>query len=78
MPTVLKIRGFRFFFFSMEGNEPAHIHVEKNDCLAKYWLTPAQLASNYGFKSHDLVELGKIVFQHKDLFLEKWHEHFKN
>ncbi len=29
MPTVLRIRGYRFFFFSLEGNEPPHIHVEQ-------------------------------------------------
>jgi len=28
VPTILKIRGYRFFFFSREGNEPEHIHFE--------------------------------------------------
>lgn len=40
MPTVLKIGGYRFFFYSNEGNEPPHIHVEKSDSLAKFWLDP--------------------------------------
>jgi hypothetical protein len=31
MPTVLRIDGYRFFFFSNEGNEPVHIHVESGD-----------------------------------------------
>ena len=31
MPTVLYIRGWRFFFYSDEGNEPIHIHVQKGD-----------------------------------------------
>lgn len=29
MPIVLIIEGFVFFFYSSEGNEPPHIHVEK-------------------------------------------------
>lgn len=31
MPVILRINGFRFFFYSNEGNplEPAHIHVMK-------------------------------------------------
>src|SRR5262249_55675133 len=40
MPTVLIIQGFRFFFFSNEGSEPPHIHVEKGDGYAKFWLNP--------------------------------------
>jgi len=31
MPTVLRIRGYRFFFFSDESREPAHVHVESGD-----------------------------------------------
>lgn len=29
MPTVLRLQGFRFFFYLSEGNplEPAHIHI---------------------------------------------------
>ncbi|MGD9554716.1 MAG: DUF4160 domain-containing protein [Arcobacteraceae bacterium] len=30
MPTVLRVEGFRFFFFSDE-HLPLHIHVEKGD-----------------------------------------------
>jgi hypothetical protein len=42
MPTVFQDRGFRFFFYSNEGSprEPAHIHVEKDDIEAKFWLRP--------------------------------------
>jgi hypothetical protein len=28
MPTVLRVKGYRFFFFSNEGAEPPHIHIE--------------------------------------------------
>ncbi len=36
MPTVLRVDGFRFFFYSNEGNEPAHIHVQKAEKYAKF------------------------------------------
>jgi len=77
MPTILRLYGYRFFFYSLEGSEPTHIHIEKGDCVAKYWLRPVQLASNYGFKSPDLVKLNKIVNNNRYLFLEKWNEYFK-
>lgn len=40
MPTLLLIDGFRFFFYSMENNEPIHVHVSKGDAVGKIWLEP--------------------------------------
>ncbi len=76
MPTVLKIQGYRFFFFSQEGNEPPHIHIEHGDKVAKVWLIPVNLASSYGFRSHELAKVRMLVIEHSKLFLEKWYEHF--
>jgi len=76
MPTVLKVQGYRFFFFSQEGNEPPHIHVEHGDKVAKYWLNPTNLASSYGFRSHELSKMRMLVNEHNELFLEKWYEYF--
>jgi hypothetical protein len=78
MPTVLRIGPFRFFFFSLENNEPPHIHVERDDKVAKYWLTPVELASNRGFRSHELTQLRDMVVEHRILFEEAWHGHFGN
>ncbi len=57
MPTVLRIRGLRFFFFSLEGNEPAHIHVEQAERFAKFWLDPISLVKSRGFRSSELSEI---------------------
>ena len=78
MPTVLKVKGYRFFFFSLEGSEPAHIHIEKGDSVAKFWLNPVHLASSYGFRSHELVKIRELVVEHSILFGEKWDEFFSN
>jgi hypothetical protein len=43
MPEVLRVRGYRFFFFSREGHEPRHIHVEHAERYAKFWLEPIEL-----------------------------------
>lgn len=40
MPTFLLINGFRFFFYSDEGDEPCHIHVKKGSGRGKVWLDP--------------------------------------
>ena len=76
MPTVLRVRGHRFFFFSNEGNEPPHVHVETGDCYAKFWLTPVSLATSAGYDASELRELREIVEQHRDLIEERWHGYF--
>lgn len=78
MPTVLRVRGYRLFFFSMEGNEPPHIHVEKAEGYAKFWLNPVTLAQSRGFRSKALAEMTRLVKEHRVLFEERWHEHFSN
>jgi hypothetical protein len=76
VPTILRVAGYRFFFFSNEREEPAHIHVEQAERYAKFWLVAISLAANYGFRSGELTELLAIVQEHGPLFLEKWNEFF--
>ncbi len=76
MPTILIIKGYRFFFYSKEGTEPIHIHVEKADNVAKFWIEPLVLVDNYGFISSELNEILEIAEQNKQLIINKWNEHF--
>jgi hypothetical protein len=76
MPTVLKVGKFRFFFFSNEGNEPMHIHVESDDKYAKFWLDPVQLAKSVGYSAKELNEIKKFVLDNIHIFKERWYERF--
>lgn len=76
MPAVLKIGRFRFFFFSNEGKESVHIHVESDDKYAKFWLEPVQLSKSVGYSAMELNEIRKLVLENVNLFREKWNEHF--
>ncbi len=78
MPTVLRIKGYRFFFFSLEGHEPPHIHVEAAERFAKFWLNPVALVRSRGFRSGELSEIQRIVEENREMFEERWHEHFGN
>ena len=52
MPVILRIKGFKFYFYSNEGGEPMHIHVNKAENNGKIWLEPQiQVEYFYGFKS---------------------------
>jgi hypothetical protein len=76
MPTVLLINGYRFFFFSNERNEPIHIHVEKAENYAKFWIDPLFVAVNYGFTSRELREISELIDKNETLIKDKWNEHF--
>ena len=76
MPTVFKREGYRFFFFSRESREPMHVHVEKAEKYAKFWLEGLVLARNRGFRSHELVAIRRLVATHRAEIKERWHEHF--
>ena len=79
MPTVLRIGPYRLFFFSNEGQgehlEPPHVHVKVDNKQAKFWLTPIDMATNHGFKPHELNEIERIVRQHRPELLEAWYDH---
>jgi hypothetical protein len=76
MPTILKIGPFRFLFYSNEKGEPAHIHVQRENMLAKFWLTPVALASSTRFPPKELRKLELLVIENKITFLEAWNEYF--
>jgi hypothetical protein len=76
MPTILQVSGFRFFFYSMEGSEPPHVHVEHGDKVAKFWLQPVSLAESHGFRTHEVNRLRALVIEHRLSFLESWNAHF--
>ncbi len=79
MPVVLRFEGYRFLFFSNEGEprEPIHIHVRKGEKVAKFWLDPEpSLAEAYGMTSRELRKLTRVVAAHESLIRRRWHEHF--
>jgi hypothetical protein len=68
-------QGFRFFFFSDEGNEPAHVHVEKGGGRCKFWLIPMILEWNDGFDPSDLRTIRRIIAERHQEILDAWNEH---
>jgi len=75
-PTVLRVRGFRFYFFSRE--EPrAHVHVQHPSGEAKFWLEPTvELAVNYGLNAARLNTALRLVEEHLDEIRSAWTKHF--
>jgi len=79
MPVILRYKGYKFFFFSNEGNprELLHVHVRKAGASAKFWVEPqVGLAESYGMSGHELNELAKVVADNHQLIERAWHEFF--
>jgi hypothetical protein len=76
-PTVLRVERYRFFFFSNEGHEPPHVHVQDAEKLAKVWLAPVHLAASTGFSASELTRIQTLVSEHHVILLEAWHEFFR-
>ena len=76
MPTILFINGWRFFFYSNEGNEPIHIHVQKAECEAKFWILieSREIAEvySYNLSKTDKREVKKLIYLNLDFIIFKW------
>jgi len=76
MPTVLRVGPYRFFFYSGDGHEPAHVHVERDHRVAKFWLDPVRLSRSCGFGRAELRDIDRIVNEHAGELLENWNDYF--
>jgi len=76
MPTILIIMGWRFFFYANERNEPAHIHCQKGEAEAKYWLDVDLFevveAHAYNMSPADKKVVRRIIFEHFDYIVSEW------
>lgn len=77
MPTVLGSRPYRVYFYSHEPNEPPHVHVDRDDRTAKFWLAPVALALNLGFSAREFRQIESLVQQHQRALVEAWNDHFR-
>lgn len=76
MPTVLRIDGYRFYFYSHEPNEPPHVHVDKAGATMKLWLESLEIAKSRGFRAKERNAILAHVEAHRAMMLEAWHEYF--
>jgi hypothetical protein len=68
MPTVLQIGPYRFFFYASGRVEPPHVHVERDDNKAKFWLDPVRLQNSGGFARQEINRIQKLVEQNREQF----------
>ncbi|MBU6297282.1 MAG: DUF4160 domain-containing protein [Alphaproteobacteria bacterium] len=76
MPTVPRWNGYRFYFFSNEGQEPPHIHVDRGENTVKFWLDPVEIARNIGFAPRELNVIERKVQEERENFIKAWDVYF--
>ena len=76
MPTILRIGPYRFFFYAGDRDEPIHVHVERDENVAKFWLIPIRLQSSGGFARREINRIHQLIMEYQDQLVEGWHEYF--
>ncbi len=78
MPSLLRLGPCRFFCYAGDREEPPHIHVERDDKEAKFWLSPVRLQDNKGFSAKEINRIQKLVEEYQNQLLEGWYDFFNN
>lgn len=76
MPTILREGPYRFFFYAGDGEEPPHVHVERDDRVAKFWLDPVRLERSGGFGRSEIAEIHRRIVEKRERLMEAWHAYF--
>ena len=78
MPTIFREGSYRFFFYAGDRNEPVHVHIERDDKIAKVWLDPLRLCSSGGFKRYEIATVLKIIKENREIMVEGWNVYFND
>ena len=52
------------------------MHLEREECKAKFWLDPVCLERSRGFGRTEVRRIEALVEQHAAALLRSWHEYF--
>lgn len=76
MPTISRIGPYRIFFYTGDKGEPVHVHVERDDKVAKFWLDPVRLQSSGGFNRAEITRIHRLMQDKRTEFVEAWNDYF--
>jgi len=76
MRNILRVDGFRVYFYSHEPGEPPHVHIDRAGATAKVWLESVAIASSLGFAARELTDELRLVRTHQTELLEAWRGFF--
>ncbi len=72
-PTLLRTGPYRIYMYSHDCEEPRHVHVDREDKSAKFWLDPVvTLAVNHGYSRTELRKIERLLTDHVEFLRERW------
>lgn len=74
MPVILRVGGYKFWFYEADLDEPPHVHVGRESREAKFWLQPARVARAGRFRPNELHEIERIIDDNRDYLLAVWQD----
>lgn len=78
MPTIKRIGPYRLFYYASDRDEPHHVHVEREDKVAKFWLDPVRLQRSGGFNRKEISRIHKMIEENTIELLEAWNDYFSD
>lgn len=78
MPTILRHGPYRLFFYAADRNEPEHVHVERDNRVAKFWLDPVRLQQSGGLQRAEILRIERMIEENQTALLEAWNEFFRD
>jgi Domain of unknown function (DUF4160) len=75
-PVVMRSGPYRLYFYSHEPNEPPHIHVDRDDLSAKFWLEPVSLGTIWASTLANCGPFEEIVTENRQVLRKVWRDHF--
>ena len=78
MPTILRVRSYRIFFYSADREEPQYVHVEHDKRVAKFRLDPVRIKNNNGFPEREIRRIQRIIKDKETLLIEAWNDYFND
>lgn len=76
MPTLLRVGPYRFFCYAGDRGEPPHVHIERDESEAKFWLSPTRLQNNKGFSRKEINRIQRLVEENQEQLVGSWNEFF--
>ena len=74
----LPIRPVSIVLYSADQPEPRHVHVQRDEFEAKYWLDPVRLERSRGFGPSELRRIQALIVENETILLRAWHDYFES
>ena len=78
MPTIFREGPYRFFFYSGDRDEPQHVHVVRDNQVAKFWLEPVRIQWSGGLRRSEIRRIQRIIEENRILLVEAWNDYFSD